>query len=380
MSLALQTALQCVANRAADLLAESVRIAEIPAPPFAEAERSAYIARRFREIGLQEVTVDDLGNVTGRRPGPEGSPRVLVASHMDTVFPAGTDVKVRVEGDIAYGPGIRDNSSAVANLINLVPVLDEADLALPCDLIVASCVGEEGLGDLRGIRRLMETWKGRVDAVIAYDGEFGGVVYGGVGSRRLRITYSAPGGHSFGDFGAASAVHGLALACSRFAQIAVPTEPKTTLNVGTFHGGSSVNAIAEEASAVIDMRSVGQDALTDLYSKAVAIFEQTAVETGCRLQVAEVGNRPGGLIPQDHPLARLAAGVVREMGAQPRFSVSSTDANIPLSQGVPAICIGAGNGGGVHTLREYLNIPSLVPGLQMLVRVLAGLDWSAVRA
>lgn len=379
MATPLQTALECVVSRAADLRAESISVAEIPAPPFQEAERSAYIARRFREIGLQAVTVDEIGNVTGRRPGSAGAPRVMVVSHMDTVFPAGTDVKVRVEGDTANGPGLRDNSSAVASLINLVQVLDEAKLALPCDLIVASSVGEEGLGDLRGVRKLMETHKGKVDAVIAYDGEFGDVVYGGVGSRRLQVTYTAPGGHSFGAFGNASAIHGLALACARFAKIAVPREPKTTLNVGTFNGGTSVNAIAEEATALIDMRSVGQEALSMLVSETLAIFAETAAETGCEAHVTVVGDRPGGLISQDHPLVQLAAGVVREMGKEPRFAVSSTDANIPLSQGVPAIGIGAGNGGGVHTLKEYLHIPSLVPGLQMLVRVLAGLDWSAIR-
>lgn len=379
MSTSLQSALRIVEEMAEDLLAESIRVAQIPAPPFQEAERSAYIANRFREIGLQEVTVDELGNVTGRRNGTPGGPTVMVVSHMDTVFPAGTDVTVRIDGEIAHGPGIRDNSSAVANLINLVRALDQAGLELPCHLIVAASVGEEGLGDLRGVRKLMETWQGSVDAVIAYDGEFGGLVHGGVGSRRLKVTYTAPGGHSFGDYGKPSAIHALAAACHQFAQLNLPREPKTTLNVGTFHGGSSVNAIAEEATAVVDMRSVGQAELEELYGKAMAIFEQTATEMGCSATIEVVGNRPGGLIPADHPLAQLAAGVIREMGVEPRYSISSTDANIPLSLGLPAICIGAGKGGGVHTLKEYLHIPSLVPGLQMLVRVVAGLDWTAIR-
>jgi tripeptide aminopeptidase len=374
MSDALNKALDLTAERAAALLAESIAVTEIPAPPFEEAARSAFIARRFKEVGLQEVHVDAIGNVTGRRPGPSGSPRVMVVSHMDTVFPPGTDVKVRVEGDVAHAPGIRDNSSAVANLISLVGILDDSGLALPCDLTLAASVGEEGLGDLRGVRQLIADWEAKLDYVVAYDGEMGGLTHGGVASRRLRVTYTAPGGHSFGDFGNASAIHGLTAACHRFATMALPAEPKTTINVGTFHGGSSINAIAEKAEALIDMRSVGAAELQQVVDQALAIFKETATETGCEAQIETVGERPGGLIPKDHPLVVLAARVLQEMGKEPRYSISSTDANIPLSRGIPAICIGGGIGGGAHTLREYLNIPSLVPGLQQLIRLLARMD------
>lgn len=379
MSAALDRALEAVAARADQLLKEAIGVAETPAPPFKEEVRSAYVAKRFREVGLQEVAQDQLGNVTGRRPGPPDAPRVMVIAHMDTVFPEGTDVKVRIEGERAYGPGIRDNSSAVSNVISLPGVLDESQLALPCDLVLASSVGEEGLGDLRGVRQLMADWKEKLDAVVVYDGEFGSIVYGGVGSKRLRVTYKAPGGHSFGDFGKASAIHGLTAACYRFSQIPVPAHPKTTLNVGTFHGGTSVNAIAEEAVAVIDMRSAGAAELEELYAAALKIFKETAPEMGSACEIEVVGDRPGGSIPSDHPLVRHCAGIVRAMGREPRLSVGSTDANIPLSLGLPAVCIGGGNGNGVHTLGEYLTIPSLVPGLQQLVRVLAGLDWKAIR-
>lgn len=374
MSDALSKALALTAERSALLLAESITLTEIPAPPFAEAARSAHIARRFERVGLAEVTVDAIGNVTGRRPGPPGSPRVMVVSHMDTVFPTGTDVKVRIEGDVAHAPGIRDNSSAVANLISLVGILDDSGLALPCDLTLAASVGEEGLGDLRGVRQLMVDWEGKLDYVIAYDGEMGGLTHGGVASRRFKVTYTAPGGHSFGDFGNASAIHGLAAACHHFAALAVPSDPKTTLNVGTFHGGSSINAIAEQAEALIDMRSVDAEELQHLVDRAVAIFEQTAAETGCAVVLETVGERPGGTIPKDHPLVVLAARVITEMGKEPRYAISSTDANIPLSRGIPAICIGGGIGGGAHTLREYLDIPSLVPGLQQLIRILVSMD------
>lgn len=375
---ALQAALDLVSERTEQLLSEAVRLSEIPAPPFLEAGRSAYIARRFREAGLTDVIQDDLGNVTGRRTGPAGAPVVMVVSHMDTVFPEGTDVRVRIEGGRAYGPGLRDNSSAVANLISLVPVLEESGLQLPCDLIVAASVGEEGLGDLRGVRRLMETWRGQVDAVVAYDGELGGLAHGGVGSRRLKVIYRAPGGHSYGDYGNASAIHALAAACHRFSEIPVPNEPKTTLNVGTFHGGTSVNVIAEQAEALIDMRSAGARELQQLVSRAVRVFENTAAEMRCTVEVGTVGDRPGGFIPPAHPLVRSAESVLRQMGIRPRLSISSTDANIPLSLGIPAICIGAGRGKGVHTLGEYLEIASLVPGLQQLILLLARLDRAGV--
>lgn len=371
--------LAAVAARADELLAETIRIAEIPAPPFQEEARSAYVAERFQAIGLQTVRIDELGNVTGRRPGPEGAPTVMVVAHIDTVFPAGTDVRVRVEGARAYGPGVSDNSMAVASLINLIPALDQAGYQLSCHLILAASVGEEGLGDLRGMRQLMTDWQSKVDAVIVYDGNVGGVVWGGVGSRRLRVRYRAPGGHSFGDFGKSSAIHGLVTACARFAALPVPEEPKTTLNVGTIKGGTSINAIAEEAEALIDMRSVGTAELADLVNRAMRIFERTATELGCTAQITIVGDRPAGTMRRDHPLVKLAEEVLTGMGIEPQFSISSTDANVPIALGIPSICIGSGIGMGAHTLGEYLEIPALVPGLQQLAQVLARLDWPTIR-
>lgn len=379
MSKSLETALRLVEQRADQLLAEAITIAEIPAPTFEEAERSAHIASRFREIGLQDVTTDELYNVTGRRPGPAGAPRVMVVAHMDTVHPKETDIKVRIEGDIAHGPGLRDNSTALSHLISMIPVLDEAGLELPCELILASSVGEEGMGDLRGVKKLIETWKDKVDAVLVCDGALGTVCWGGVGSRRLKVTYTTAGGHSFLEFGKPSALHGLATACARFADIEVPSEPKTTLNVGTFHGGSSVNTIASEATALIDMRSLDDGALVKLYEQAMAIFEGTAKEMNCTAKIELVGNRPGGQLPQDHPMVRHCSEALKAMGLTPRLLAASSDANIPLSQGITAVCIGLAKGSGVHTLQEYLEVSSLVPGLQTLIRVVAGLDWAAIR-
>jgi tripeptide aminopeptidase len=364
--------LTLVERRAAQLLEEAVGVATIPAPPFGEAQRSAHIARRFREVGLSDVETDDLGNVVGHLKG--SGPKVMVVSHMDTVFPAGTPLAPRIEGDRIFCPGIRDNSTAVANLISLARLSGEAGWTPPCHLILASSVGEEGLGELRGMRKLMTDWGSRVDAVIAYDGDLGSVVYAGPGSHRFKVTYRAIGGHSFAAFGNPSAIHGLATACARFCRIEVPKEPKTTLNVGTFHGGASVNAIAEEAVAVIDMRSVSQAALEALSKEAIGIFNDTAAEFDCKVELDQVGNRPAGGIAIDHPLVLNAAAVLREMGREPRLSVSATDANIPFWLKIPAICVGSSLGKGVHTVGESLQISSIVPGLQQLIRLLARLD------
>ncbi|OIV47669.1 hypothetical protein BK025_02360, partial [Sodalis sp. TME1] len=253
----------------------------------------------------------------------------------------------------------------MANLISLARLLQESNLSLPCDLILASSVCEEGLGDLRGIRRLMATWGDKVDAVVAYDGDLGTLVYGGAGSKRYKITYRAEGGHSFSAFGNPSAVHGLAAACARFCQIPVPRDPKTTLNVGKFNGGVSVNVIAQEAVAVIDMRSVSQVELEKVASAARDIFQTTAQEFGCQHDIEQVGDRPGGGIDAAHPLIRTACDVLTAMGIIPNKTYSSTDANIPFSLDIPALSIGSSLGKGVHSVGESLHIPSMVPGLQV---------------
>ncbi|HEY0210663.1 M20/M25/M40 family metallo-hydrolase [Acerihabitans sp.] len=368
--------MRLVEQNAERLLDEAVAIATIPAPSFNESKRAAHIARRFSEVGLTDVAIDNIGNVTGRRPG--SGPRVMVVSHMDTVFPLDTPLQPRIEGDRIYCPGIRDNSTAVANLISLARLLRETELTLPCEVILASSVCEEGLGDLRGIRKLMDTWGDKVDAVVAYDGDLGTVVYGGAGSKRYKITYRAAGGHSFSAFGNPSAVHGLATACARFCQLPVPSDPKTTLNVGKFNGGVSVNVIAEEAVAVIDMRSVSQAELEKIAAAALAIFQDTAKEFGCRQEIEKVGDRPGGGIDAQHPLIRTACDVLAAMRITPDVTYSSTDANIPFSLGIPAIAIGSSLGKGVHSVGESLHIPSIVLGLQQLIQFLARLDSTVI--
>ncbi len=373
----LERALRLIREQEPQMMAELLDLVTIPAPPFGEAQRSSRIAERFVCAGLSDVTTDEIGNVIGHWKGGAG-PRVMVISHMDTVFPAGTPLVPRFEQDRVFCPGIRDNTAAVASLIRLPQVLAEADLSLPCDLWLASSVGEEGLGDLRGMRKLMADRGASFDAVVVYDGDLGNVVHCGVGSRRFRITYRASGGHSFADFGKPSAVHGLASACAQFCQISLPPEPKTTLNIGEFHGGTSVNAIAQEAVAIIDMRSVSQTELEKLVISALDIFSETAKVFDCGMELEQVGDRPAGMLPADHPLVRTGADVLHGMGITPRLSAASTDANIALSMGIPAICVGSGLGKNVHRPDESLYVPSIVDGLQQLVLLLARLDYTVV--
>ncbi|MBT9258905.1 MAG: M20/M25/M40 family metallo-hydrolase [Clostridiales bacterium] len=371
--MSLNRLLDALQARTGDLLKETVQVTEVPAPPFQEEARSRHVARRFRELGYP-VEVDDLFNVVAEIHPAEG-PTLLVAAHLDTVFPPGTDVRVRVEGTRAYAPGIRDNSAAVAILLQVAAAWKDAPLTLPYRLLFAANVGEEGLGDLRGIRHLVENL--RPDAVVAFDGRLGAIVHEAVGSRRVKATYRGPGGHSFGDFGRPSALHAMGTFVHRFTQIPVPSQPRTTLNVGTLRGGTSVNAIAEEAEAYLDMRSVDERELEKLFQEAQDLFFAVAREKGLEGTFEVVGNRPAGRLPSSHPLLLAAQKALAEGGFQPHTEPGSTDANIPLAKGIPALCLGATTGGGAHTLKEYLEIPSLLQGAQTLVRFLALLPEEA---
>lgn len=354
-----------------NLVEETMAIAAVPAPPYGEAERGRFLLERFRERGLRDVAQDATGNVVGVRPGSGGGPRLLLAAHMDTVFPAGTDVAPRREGEKVHGPGIRDNSAGVGVLLGMVRLLDQAGIQLPGDLVVASDVGEEGLGNLRGMRALMEAWAPRVDAVLAVDGDLSGVIHAGIGSTRLRIKVTTPGGHSWGNFGQPNAIHILSAIVTDFAALRVPERPRTSLNVGTMSGGISVNSIAASAECVIDMRSVEEGPLGEVEASLRSIVTRHATGPGVAAEIEVLGRRPVGSIPADHPLVALVAEAHRAVGVPVRSEPSSTDANVPLAMGVPAVCSGASQGGAVHSLTEYLDTGSLVLGVKSLLMAVA---------
>lgn len=356
-------------NRTLD---RAVAIQQIPAPTFAEAQRAAYVARELRALGLSEVEVDELGNVFARRPGGGTGRPVLVTAHTDTVFPADADLTLQRQPERIIGPGIGDNSLGVAGLFALVETLDTANVKTPGDLWLAANVGEEGLGDLRGMRRVMERFKQEAAATIIIEGmAFGHVYHEAIGVHRLRLSANAEGGHSYTHYGRPSAVHGLVRLAARIADLQLPTQPKTTLNIGQISGGTSVNTIARHASLELDLRSEDPKVLAALVGQ-VENLTHAANAPGLIITSNITSQRPVGAIPRSHPLVQLAVEALRAVGIEPTFERGSTDANIPLSLGLPAVCLGLCKGGNAHRPDEYIETAMLENGLRQLLLVVLG--------
>lgn len=354
--------------RAEATAALAVRICEVPSPTGHEAERAALVAGLLRERGYAPET-DAMGNVSTRRGG-RGGPVVMVTAHTDTVFPPGTPISVRREGDTLHGPGIGDNALSDAGLLTLLDILDDLRIETDSDLLLVWNVGEEGLGNLRGIRAAVERHRDALGAVLVVDTRFGELVNGAVGSARWRVTVRGPGGHSYNAFGAPSAIHGLGRIVAGVAALAVPDEPKTTYNVGTITGGTSVNTIAPEASALVDMRSADPAALDHLTARVRRIVE-TAPGDGLTAEIEVVGERPAGRREESDPIVRCAADALRWAGVEPTFHTSSTDANIPISLGIPSVCLGFCETKRGHTVDEYSDLTALAPSLAVLTRTVA---------
>lgn len=341
-------------------------IAEVSAPTGFEHERAALVASFLDRRGYAPET-DEVGNVYVRRPGTVSGLALMLVAHTDTVFPMETDVQVRREGDVLHGPGVGDNSLGVAAMISCLEILDELKPQSVPDIIAVASVGEEGLGNLRGVRTAVDRFQDEIGALIAVEGHnLGRVTHAAVGSVRWRISVTGPGGHSWGAFGKPSAIHGLGRIISQIAELDVPPSPKTTFNVGTIGGGTSVNTIAPLASALVDMRSVDKAALDALVDRVGHIAAQAA-GAGLETNVEVLGERPAGSIALDHPFVQLAGDVLRELGFEPVFDASSTDANISISLGIPSICVGISRGGLGHTINEHIEVPPIELGVSQLV-------------
>jgi tripeptide aminopeptidase len=353
-----------------DLVQTAIDIQQIAAPTFQEQQRSDTVQQRFTDLGLHEVAQNDLGNVLAHRSGASDRPGILVSAHLDTVFPATADLATRRDGTRLYGPGIGDNSLGVAALLHLAQAFEHSSFANELPIWYGANVGEEGLGDLRGMRAMLDELGDRVERVVVIEGTgFGHVYHRGIAVRRLRIAVKAPGGHSWQDFGASSAIVSLVRIAQALTNITLPPQPKTTFNIGVIEGGTSVNTIAEHASLLLDMRSEDQQTLESLTQVVDTVVRGTALPADVALTIEVVGNREGGEIPVTHPLVRIAGQTLQAVGAAPSWGGGSTDANVPLSRGIPAVCVGITTGGNTHRLDEYIDVRDVERGMEALTRL-----------
>ncbi len=399
---AVHSAFAWLHNNPQTIMNWQAQIAAIPAPPFGEEARSQWIAARFAEIGLTAIRIDELGNVLGFVPAsslpPESSgPLVVLSAHIDTVFPVATPlhpVLDRKDGSARLSvPGACDNAAGVAGMMALAQALIRAKVELPVPLLVLANVGEEGEGDLRGVRHLYEqpALAGRIAAHIVLDGAGAdSAVTQALGSRRYQVTITGPGGHSFTDAGTPNPIAALAAALAVLAQTPLPENPRTTLNIGTLHGGTSVNSIPESATASIDFRSTSADELLRLEVALHRAVEDAVQNSNASAQLSrsrgplsfviqKIGDRPTGELPPDSPLLDALRAVDRHLGLRTDIRLGSTDANIPIALGIPAVSMGAGGeGAGAHTQAEWYIDKDREHGLRrVLLLLLSMAEWAA---
>ncbi|MGD8403767.1 MAG: M20/M25/M40 family metallo-hydrolase [Anaerolineales bacterium] len=353
---------------AKQLLDLTVEIQQIPAPTFGEAERAQFIKGLFEAEGLQDISIDDIDNVYARLPGGGQSNPLIISAHLDTIFPAETDLTVQKKRSRIIGPGIGDNSLGVAALVGLVWLLRAHKISLPGDLWFVANVCEEGLGDLRGMRAVVDRFGADVHAYLIIEGlSLGYIQHRALGVQRYRVTANTKGGHSWSDYGQPSALHELAALVTRLTDIPLPDNPRTTMNVGRMGGGTSINAIAAEAWLELDLRSENPQVLTEVARKVEELIE-TISRPELRMEAKVIGKRPAGEIAANHPLIKLANACLKEQGIEPRLMIGSTDANVPLSRGLPALVLGVTNGAGAHTTGEFINTEPVGRGMQQLTQ------------
>jgi acetylornithine deacetylase/succinyl-diaminopimelate desuccinylase-like protein len=352
---------------------DQIRLCEVEAPPFKETKRAQLYAEMFKQIGLTNVRIDKEGNVLGEKAGGSRRPHLVFSAHLDTVFPEGTPVTVKREGTILRGPGIGDDCRGLAVVLAVARAMVKANLQTPGTITFVGTVGEEGLGDLRGVKYLFrEGMKGQIDRFVSIDGTGLGITHIAVGSLRYRVTFKGPGGHSYGAFGMVNPIHALGRAMARVADFEVPREPKTTFNVGRIGGGTSVNSIPFEAWAEVDMRSADPAALQSLDAKFHKAMDDAVVDENVRwgsrqLTVDKqlVGDRPAGRTPADSPIVVAAVSATKALGLAVSLDEGSTDSNIAMNLKIPAITIdGGGRGTGAHALNETFDVTNSWQGTQ----------------
>jgi tripeptide aminopeptidase len=375
-------ALDFIKSDEAKTLAEQKAIVAIESPPFKEQVRAQDYLKRMQALGFSKAFIDKEGNVIAVRAGTGGGPKLVISAHLDTVFPAGTDLRITEKDGKLYAPGIGDDTRGLAELLSMVRALNATNIRTVGDIWFVGTVGEEGLGDLRGARALFRD-NADIDGFISIDGPRAErITFVAVGSHRYRITYSAPGGHSFSAFGRPSAIHAMGRAIAKIADLKTPSEPKTTFTVGTIRGGTSVNAIAGEAVMELDMRSVGMQALLDIEAAALKAIKDAAAEENARwntdkitVDIKLVGDRPAGSQPPDAPIIQAAILAVRAVGMKPVLEdPASTDSNVAISLGIPAMTIGRGGvNGDNHSIKEWFDPKDAYLGVQKNLLTVLGL-------
>jgi tripeptide aminopeptidase len=382
-SAAVRTAFEQFRSQESQFALWQMEATRVAAPPFGETARGLWLADRFREFGLIDVQVDEVGNVFGIRPG-YGNRFVALSAHIDTVFPAATPLNIRQQGSRLYGPGVSDNGAGIAAMLAVASVCRSARISQGLPFLFIGNVGEEGEGDLRGMRHVFATprWRDSIAYSIMVDGAGADtVVSEALGSRRFEVIVRGPGGHSWSDFGAPNPIIVLARAIEILSSTPVPTSPKTTFNIGVIRGGTSVNSIPESASMRVDLRSTSmaeidrlEHAMRLALEQAVASENRASAERGklkpqkVQSEVVEIGNRPAGELAQDARILKVIRAVDAQLGNTAQVQRASTDANIPLSLGREAIAIGGGgSGGGAHTLQEWFDCNGRELGLRRIL-------------
>lgn len=373
-------------NNAEAITDEHIRICSIPASPFGEQERAQYLSAKFSNLGLTEVEIDEEGNCLGLLKGASHSPLFVVSAHLDTVFAPETDFTVVRKENKLLAPGIADDGCGLAALMALAQAIQTQRVCTKGSILFAGTVGEEGEGNLRGVRHLLTKgrWASKVDAFLSFDGPgVDRVTNRALGSRRYRVELVGPGGHSWGDFGVPNPVHALGSAISRLAAYPAPREPRTTFNVGHIEGGTSINSIPRKAAMEVDLRSTADAELRRLDAFFRRATREAVDEENAKRRVGDpelelkfdlIGERPTGETPSDSPLVELALETTRALGFEPRLDQSSTDSNLPISLGIPAITLGAGGtSGSSHTLDEWYDPRDREKGLKRGLLVILGI-------
>lgn len=384
---AVKAAMEQAAREVDRAMEEQIELCEIEAPTFHEETRAKRVAELMRAYGLTDVVTDPIGNVVGRRPGKGNGPVLALGAHMDTVFPAGTDVKVRREDNIYRAPGIGDNCSGLRALLQILRMFNDQKIETEGDILFVGTVGEEGNGDIRGSKALFDGTR-HIDGFVAIDStDVGRILHGATGSHRWRLSVDGKGGHSYAEFGRCpSAIHAICRAGAKVGCFRVPADPKTTYTIGTIKGGTTVNTIAAHCEVEVDMRSVSNEELLKLEERVLKAFEEAVQEENdfwgitdeslkLKLTKTQIGNRPAGMRPDDCPVLQTARSAQKVLGIElTKYMCASTDANAPMSLGIPATCLcSGGRGMNAHSVTEYFEMVDTQLGPQLVFLTAAAL-------